>query len=68
MKNNTRRAIAALRDHALEKGISAEIASAIGDVLDHITRVEQTLTLILVAVRSADRDRPTFAIMPEPKP
>jgi hypothetical protein len=40
-------------------------SEAVGELLDHIARMEQFTTLVLGAVRSAERALPQMAVMPK---
>jgi hypothetical protein len=58
-----RESVETLRTFAISDGCPQAIMGAIGALLDHVTRVEQTLSLVLLAMDSVARDRPAFAVM-----
>ncbi len=48
------------RDQSSERG---KPAAAIATLIDHITQLEQAVTLMEGGVQSASRNRPTFAVL-----
>lgn len=59
---NAAEAVVVLRKHA-QRDASREIAEAIGEVIDHVARVEQALQLIEASVKSALDDKPANAVI-----
>jgi hypothetical protein len=60
----SREAIAVLRAKAIATA-DAELADAIGEVIDHVSRIEQFASIVRASMASAERAIPSYAVMPD---